>query len=113
MQGGQIKRGEMGIAGAIIVISQVLSQFQITRNTGKEVDELKQEFRQVKIDQEKYFVKKEEMRLVVNKLEQMASELASMTREIKSIREDGFLTLDLDHPGDVIGCSDTERIAGI
>lgn len=83
----QLNRRDMGLTGALIVIAQVISSFHSTSNLSRDIDEMRQEFVQVKSDTEKYFVKKEELGKVVVKLDKMNDQLVKIGKQIKSVKD--------------------------
>lgn len=105
-----MKKKDMGIASAVIVLAQFLSTFQSSHNVSGEIRDLKRSIEHVKIEQEKYFVRKEELKTVVTKLDHLASELSRMNDQIKSMRKD-YAMLELD--GDEVCSIDlNERAIG-
>lgn len=78
--------GEMTFAGAIIVLAQVLSSFRSTQSVSSEIQKLREDLQQVQTNQEKYFVKKVELKKVVIKLDDMNKQLAKLNQQIKIIR---------------------------
>lgn len=96
----QLKKRDMGLAGAVIVLAQVISNFQSTRNLSNEIDQLKTEFHQVRSDQEQYFVKKEELKVVTVKLDSMSGQLSKIRNQIKSMTDS-----DVAFNKSFIGCS--------
>lgn len=83
-----LRRRDMGLTGAIIVLAQVLSSFQANRNLSQDIEDLKSQIHQAKEDRQKYFVKKEEFQAVVITLDKMADQLDDINKEIKSIKDD-------------------------
>ncbi len=93
---------DMGLAGAILVLSQVLSSYQSTQKVTAELADLKGAFTLMRSDQEKYFVKKEELVVVVRKLDQLVVEMSRVRRNIKSMSEE-FVTLQLEPEHNLVG----------
>ncbi len=83
----------MGLAGAIIVLAQVLSSFQSTTNLKLEMDQIKSDFLKVRKDQLNYYVKNEE------KLNSLGSQLHKITNQIKSMgKSDGIIGCAIKTP---------------
>lgn len=102
-----LKKRDMGIAGAIIVLSQVISNFQSSKSISEEFKDLKNQFIQLQLDQEKYFVKKSDMKKVVSQLDKMNEELSKINDQIESIRDTtAFLEPfdDQKKENSIIGC---------
>jgi Ser-tRNA(Ala) deacylase AlaX len=78
-----LRRRHMGLAGAIIIISQVITQYFSSSHSNKNISE---ELLQMKINQEKYFVKKEELEQVSSKIDKMRKDLADMNDKIRFIK---------------------------
>lgn len=70
-----IKKTDVGLAGAVIVLAQVLASFQSSKNLSEEMDKLRSDFRALKSEQEVYFVKREELNKVSIKLDKLAKQL--------------------------------------
>lgn len=99
-QQSPLRKRDMGLAGAIIVLAQVLSSFQTSRNLSNEMDQLKSEFQIVRFEQEKYFVKKKELKNVIVKLDSMKVQLAGIRQQLRSIRH-----IALNDDDNIVGCS--------
>ncbi len=78
-----LKRRDISLTGAIILISQALTSFHSSHRLSKEMEAFKASFLQLKIDQEKFFVKKEELKTVVTKLDSVKKELTELNEQIK------------------------------
>ncbi len=80
-----VRRRDMGLASVAVILSQVLSSFQSNRDLSKDIQQIRTEFHQIRDDQEKYFVRKEELRRVDEKLDLMNTQLAQIRVQIKKI----------------------------
>lgn len=93
-----LKRTDMGLTGAVIILCQVISSFQSSRNLSQEIDQLKSAFHEEKAEHEKYFVKKEELGEVSLKLDKMSKRLFVIQKQIKNLN---FVSSDSET---IIGC---------
>lgn len=91
----RLKRRDMGLASAIIVIAQVLSNFQssqsLSKNVSDDILKLRKEFDQARIEHEQFFVKKEELKKVVAKLDSMNSKLKVINKQIEKLSGTDFV----------------------
>lgn len=81
-----LKKREIGIASAMIVVSQAFTSFQGTHNVNEELRSLKDAFQQSQIASEKYLVKKTDVAKISDKLETMNDQLIRMNEQIKSLK---------------------------
>ena len=87
----------MGIASLVIMVSQLVSTFQTSKGLSDDIKHLREEIAQVKHEHAKYFVKKEELRTVVKKLDHMAGELVRINDQIERLRDTAFFDLETSH----------------
>lgn len=80
------KRKDLGIASAVLVLSQIVSVYNSSHNLSAQIDELKTSIDNVQSNQELYFVKKEEMKKVSYKLDAMNEQLIQIQRELRFIK---------------------------
>lgn len=73
-----IKRRDMGIAGAIIILAQVLSSTQSAQNLSKEIAELKRDIEASNLEREQYFVRKTEIFSLTRKLDRVSDQVTSL-----------------------------------
>jgi hypothetical protein len=78
-----LRRRHMGLAGGIIIVSQIITQYFSSSHSTKNIYE---EVRQIRSDQEKFFVKKEELESVSHKLDRLRKDLSEMDDRIKFIK---------------------------
>lgn len=67
----------MGLAGAIIVVAQVITQFFSSSHSNKNISE---ELQQIRADQEKYFVRKDELQIVSNKIDKLGRDVTEIKK---------------------------------
>lgn len=109
-----IKRREVGIAGAVIVIAQFISTFQSSQSVTNEIAKLREEFQQLRIDREQYFSRKTDLIPILTKLDKMNEKLielneklASLKDEVRENRKSFEANLYGAEGGDLVGCSAT------
>lgn len=85
-----LKRRDVGLAGAIIILSQFLSGLQSSNKVSDEIIKFKDEYHQSQVDLEKFFVRKSELSKVVKKLDKMNDQLVQMNEKIESMKEHEF-----------------------
>jgi hypothetical protein len=73
-----IKRRDMGIAGAIIVLSQAVTSLQSSHSISGQVEELKTQLETSKIEREQYFVRKTELVTVVAKIDKLSDQVSDL-----------------------------------
>lgn len=76
----------MGIAGALIVLAQVASNFGSSHGVSNDIAKLRSDMKRVQVNQEQYFVKKKDFKKVVVKLDTLNSHVLQLSQQIKSIR---------------------------
>lgn len=72
-----LRRRHMGLAGAIIVVAQVITQFFSSSHSNKNISE---ELQQIRADQEKYFVRKDELQIVSNKIDKLGRDVTEIKK---------------------------------
>src|SRR4051812_36599657 len=78
-----LRRRHMGLAGAIIIVSQIITQYFSNHNSSKNISE---EIKEIRADQEKYFVKKDELQSVSIKIDKIRNDLSEMDSKIRFIK---------------------------
>jgi len=78
-----VKKADMGLVGAIIVASQILSSMQSTKNISDELQHSREEFNQYRMERES--LRKEDMKIVMDKLDEISKHLARVDRRVKDI----------------------------
>lgn len=96
MEGDPLKKRDMGIAGALIVLTQVLTNFHSSETVTDRIEELQKEFRQSLVDREQYFVRKIEIRDLSSKIEKVNGELIQIKNQVTSLKA----LLKDDYPAD-------------
>ncbi len=101
----------MGLAGAVIVISQFLSNFQSSQTVSSEIVKFKEEFQESIVDREKFFVRKTDISPVLAKLDLLNVQLVKLNEKVSSLKravkennsfEEAYL--DGAEGGDIVGC---------
>ena len=93
-----IKRRDLGLAGTLVVIIDALSSYQSSRFLSTDVNKLKDEVIQMRLDSEKYFVKKTEMSIVVNKLDTLNTQITQLDQ---TLRDYGYR---VETEAGIVGC---------
>ncbi len=81
-----IRRKDVGIAGAVIVLSQLLSSFQSSQTVTTQMGHLQEEFQQLKVDRELYFVRKADIVPLTEKLDKLNDKLISINENVSVIK---------------------------
>lgn len=108
-----IKRRDMGIAGALIVISQFISSFQSSQSVSSEISKFKEDFNQLKVDREQYFVRKTDLAPVLTKLDSLNEQLVKLNEKVASLKRvvrdnygyDEANLYGAEGGDDIIGCT--------
>lgn len=98
-QNSTVRKRDMGIAGILLILSQIFSSYQSTEHLSNKINELQDAFEELKSNQEKYFVRKEELKKVVKKIDKMNEELVKLSKQIDSIA-----SYDLYDREELFGC---------
>jgi hypothetical protein len=81
-----IKRRDIGIAGAAIMLAEALSNFQSSKNVSTEIVKFKEEFQQSRVDREQFFVRKTEIEALNLKLDKMSDQIAELSNQVTSLK---------------------------
>lgn len=81
-----IKRRDMGIAGAIIVLSQALTSLQSSHSISGQVEELKNQLQTSKMETEQYFVRKTELVTVVAKIDKLSDQVSDLKNQFSKFQ---------------------------
>jgi len=106
-----VKRRDIGIAGALIILSQAITSSQSSNSITNQIDELRNQLIQLKVDREQYFVRKDELKKVINKLDKMQVDIATINEQIKWLRH--MAELDTRYDEEVVGCLYERRDDGL
>lgn len=71
-----LNRRDVGIAGALVILAQAITSSQSTSSINDQLEELRKSILMAKIEREQYFVRKEELRLVVQKIDKITEKLS-------------------------------------
>lgn len=83
-----VKRGELGLAGSLIVLAQVLSSYQSTSSVSSDIQGLRSDIEDIRKDQGLYFVKKDDLRSVQSKISKINDQLTEIKKQIRALRSD-------------------------
>lgn len=100
-----IRRKDFGIAGALIVLSQLLSSFQSSQNVSKEIEKVKDDFNESLIEREEFFVRKTDIVAMTSKLDQMNEQLIKVNEQLNSLKSYVKDNFALNKTEKTIGCS--------
>lgn len=78
-----LKKSELGVAGAIIVLSQLLTDYRSSSSMNKEFKNLETEFFEMQENQKKHFVTKEEFRMFVNRMDRNLNKISQKIDSLK------------------------------
>jgi hypothetical protein len=81
-----IKRRDIGVAGAAIVVAEVLSNFQSSQNVASEIQKFKEEFQASKVEREQFFVRKAEVEKISTKLDQVSDQITQLNTQVVSLK---------------------------
>ncbi len=106
-QSNPLRKRDMGLAGAIIVIAQAITQEFYRFHS---VNDISDELREIRADQEKYFVKKSELKKFAQKIDDLKKEIARLNSKIESktiINHDKFSKFkkQTEEDEEIIGCN--------
>jgi len=83
---GSIKRRHIGFAGAAIVLAEALSNFKSSEKVSNEILKFKEDFQASKVEREQYFVRKEELNKLSQKMDKVNDQLVELHTQVASLR---------------------------
>jgi hypothetical protein len=103
-----IKRREMGLTGAIIVLAQVASTFQSNKDLSEEIKSIRNDFKAAEIRQDTTFVRKTEIESLRNQLDKNLTKvnksLIHVQKELKNLQELTTLIFPEPDSDDLVSC---------
>lgn len=81
-----IKKRDLGIAGAIVVLAELLSNFQSSQNVATEIVKFREEFAASNLEREQFFVRKSELGNLSIKLDKANDQLTKLNDQVVSLR---------------------------
>lgn len=87
MERPSVKKTDIGLAGALIILAQTLSSHRSTDQLSKEIQNLKDDIRALKVDQQEFFVRKPELELLEEKLNLANEQLSNIKNWIQKRKE--------------------------
>jgi septal ring factor EnvC (AmiA/AmiB activator) len=79
-------RRHIGIASALIVLSQAITSFQSTDTISKQVREIQSDLAASKVEREEYFVRKTELAALLTKMDSLSSEVSRVKEKLSAIQ---------------------------
>ncbi len=76
----------MGIAGAIIVLSQAVTSLQSSHSITDRIEQIKETIAVAKIEREQYFVRKTELATVMVKIDKMSENVSALKEQVSGLR---------------------------
>lgn len=77
------KRSDIGIAGTVLLVTQVIASQQSTQTVSKQIEELRQEIQKSIVDREEYFVRKTELN---SRLDGINLQLQKIQEQVDSMK---------------------------
>lgn len=96
-----VKRRDIGIAGALIVLAQAITSSKSADSINLQIEELKKSFIAAKIEREQFFVRKEELKGVVTKLDKLEIEIAKIGERINYLGDSSSIASE---HGEYVSC---------
>jgi hypothetical protein len=97
----QLRKADMGWTGAIIILCQVISSFQASKSVSEELKDLKISILDIRVDQEKNFVRKEQAKTFEAKIEEIKEDVKDIKKQIKHLRSEYAYS----DPKGIVGCA--------
>lgn len=79
------RRRDMGIAGAVVILSQVLTNYQSTNTVATEIRELKDAIQDIRKEQRTTFARKEQLKSLETSMDEVKSELQEIKKQIRRL----------------------------
>lgn len=79
-------RRQIGIASALIVLSQTITSFQSTDTISKQIREIQADLAASKVEREEYFVRKTELAALLTKIDSMSTEVSRVKEKLSAIQ---------------------------
>lgn len=98
------RRQDMTIAGAVVIISQVLTNYQSTTTVATEIKELREAIQSIRTEQQNTFAKKEQVKAISSSMEDVKSDLQEIKKQIKMLSNQ-YAQTDIYENDDAIECS--------
>lgn len=86
MDSAPLKRKDLGLVGGLMVSVQALTSFLASQTVSNDIDALRKEIFEVRINQEQYFVRKPEMGVVSDKLDAMSAQLTDLKDQVSALK---------------------------
>lgn len=83
---GAVKRRDFGIAGFMIVVSQLLSTLKSSQDISHDLARFKDDLEKSVLEREQFFVRKTEIASVSNKLDLVNEQLIRMNEQLKFLK---------------------------
>lgn len=97
-----LKRKDLGIAGAVIVLAEAASNFQSSRSVSTEVIKMHDELTIMKVERDAYFVKKTELANVMKKIDKMNDSIVSIDVKVGKLKQ--MMNAENSNE-DLVGCA--------
>lgn len=81
-----VKRKELGLAGAVLLISQLVGSYQASQNVSAELVNFRADLQKNTIEREQYFVRKTDVIPVIDKLDKLSDKLAAIDLKLTSLK---------------------------
>lgn len=92
-----LKKRDLGLAGIVVVICQTLTNYHSSGNVSDQVRELRLDLEDLRMHQEKHFVRKEEIKSLELKLDDLKSQVIKLNGQIDKLSKD---YAGLEDPGE-------------
>lgn len=96
-----VKRRDMGIAGFVVVVSQLASSFQSSQNVATEIVKFREEFHKSLLDREEFFVRKTEITNLISRLDEMNDHMIKLTEQVRTLTD----SYAFQEAEGIVGCS--------
>lgn len=83
-----IKKRDMGIAGALIVIAQSVISFQSAQIISDDIQAIRQDLQDSNLAREQFFARKTEIAVISIKMDKMAEQLTRLKQQVGELQSD-------------------------
>lgn len=75
-------RKDLGIAGTVVVLSQLITSFQSQQTVTERIDKLSETIQVMRLDVEQFFVRKTDLQNLSHKIDQLSEQVAHIKEHL-------------------------------
>lgn len=79
-------RKELGIAGSLVVITQIMTSVGSSQALSDKIDKLNYDIHLLRVEREQYFVRKSDIHQLSSKIDQLSDDVVRVKEQINSLK---------------------------